>query len=274
VTRVVVDGARYEVRMSGTGPAALLLHGFSGRAVDWSPLAARLRRSMTTIAVDLLGHGRSDSPTDPARHAVERQAADLVAILRRQGAEPAAIVGYSFGARVALRIAVDEPAVVRALVLESPSAGIADPQARARRREADDDLAGRIERDGIESFVDTWWEATPVFASERTLPAATRARLRAQRLRNRPEALARSLRGAGQGAMAPLHGRLAEITAPTLVVAGALDPIGAVRAGAIATAIPGARLALLEGAGHAAHRESPGRFRRLVLDFLEEVPAA
>jgi 2-succinyl-6-hydroxy-2,4-cyclohexadiene-1-carboxylate synthase len=274
MTPVAVDGARYEVRVGGHGPAVLLLHGFAGRAADWAALLPDLRRAMTTVAVDLLGHGRSDAPAGAARHAVERQAADLAVILRAVGCAPAAVIGYSFGARIALRLAIDSPEVVRALVLESPSAGIADPAERARRRGADEALAASIERDGIEAFVDTWWETTPVFASERRLPAATQARFRAGRLRNRPDGLAASLRGAGQGAMEPLHERLAGIAVPVLVVAGALDPTGVERARTIATGIPGARLAVLDGAGHAAHRESPAAFRRLTLEFLQEDLAA
>jgi 2-succinyl-6-hydroxy-2,4-cyclohexadiene-1-carboxylate synthase len=274
MTLVAADGARYEVRVRGSGPAVMLLHGFTGRGADWGPFLPALRERWTTIAVDLLGHGRSDAPPDPARHALERQAIDLAAIMRRGGTAPAVIVGYSFGARVALRIAVDEPDVVRGLVLESPSAGIADPAERARRYAEDLALADRIERDGIEAFVDTWWETTAVFAAERRLPEATRARFRAGRLRNRPGGLAASLRGAGQGAMTPLHDRLPAIAVPTLVIAGAIDPAGLERARAVADGIPGARLCAIDGVGHAAHRESPARFRRLVLEFLQEDRAA
>lgn len=274
MTRLAVNGARYEVRVGGRGPAILLLHGFSGRGADWSPLLPALRGSSRTVAVDLLGHGRSDAPPDPARHALQAQAADLADILRSHDLAPAVVIGYSFGARVALRLAIDRPAVVRALVLESPSAGIASDADRRRRRADDERLADAIERDGIEAFVDSWWETSPVFAAERDLPAPTRARFRAMRLRNQPEGLARSLRGAGQGAMAPLHDRLAEIGAPALVIGGALDAVGLERAREIATRMPRARLAILDGAGHAAHREAPATFRRLVLDFLQEVPAA
>ena len=274
MTRLTVAGVRYEVRSGGDGPPLLLLHGFTGRGADWAPLLPALRRHATTITVDLLGHGRSDAPVDPVRHGLDAQAADLAEILRRLGAGPATVVGYSFGARLALRLATDHLPVVRALVLESPSAGIADPAERERRRAADDELAARIERDGIQAFVDTWWETTPVFASERDLAPAVRSRLRAARLRNRPAGLAASLRGAGQGAMEPLFGRLPSIARPTLVVAGELDPIGVARARDVAARIPRARLIMLSRAGHGAHRDQPAAFRRLVTQFLQEEPTA
>jgi 3-oxoadipate enol-lactonase len=74
--------------------------------------------------------------------------------------------------------------------------------------------------------------------------------------------------------MEPLNDRLGRVRAPTLVVAGSLDPLGQGRAAAIAAGIPGARLEILADAGHAPHLERPTRFRDLALAFLEEDPAA
>ena len=271
MTRFRIDGASYEVRIGGDGPPLLLVHGFTGRGSDWAPFVPALRRAATTIAVDLLGHGRSDSPADPARHAIERQAADLAAILDELRMAPADVVGYSLGARVALRMAIAWSHAVGRRVLESPSAGIVDEEARAARRAADGVLARVLDREGLEAFVDLW-ENLPVFASERALAPAVRARLHAARLHNRPDGLAASLRGAGQGSMEPLHDRLAGVTAPVLVLAGALDGPGSDRARAIAAAIPDARLDILPDIGHAAHREAPRRFRSLLLDFLHVPP--
>jgi 2-succinyl-6-hydroxy-2,4-cyclohexadiene-1-carboxylate synthase len=203
---------------------------------------------------------------------VERTAADLHAILARLGALPAAVIGYSLGARIALRLAVGHPGAVERLILESPSAGLPATQ-RAARIAADEALAVTLERDGIEAFVDRW-EQQPIFASHAGLSPARAARQRAIRLANDPVGLAASLRGAGQGAMEPLHGRLAEVKAPTLIVAGGLDAAGLGRARIVAAGIPGARLAAVPGAGHTPHAERPAVFRRLVFDFLQEELAA
>ena len=272
MTRIAADGVHYNVRTDGSGPPLLLIHGFTGRGANWLPLLPELRRVATTITVDLLGHGNSDSPPDPARHAVERQAADIAAILRRLRLSPAAAMGYSMGARVALRLALAAPAVVSRLILESPSAGIADPDVRVARRASDEELARLAERDGIEAFV-AHWESLPIFASESALPPETRAHYHADRLRCRPAGLAASLRGAGQGSMESLHGRLEFVTAPTLVIAGELDGVGRARARDIAAAIRGADLAVVEAAGHAPHRERCAEVTRLVLDFLARPPA-
>jgi len=273
MTGTLMDGLRWEVRAHGSGVPLLLLHGFTGRGSGWGRHAAAFARAFRVIVVDLPGHGRTATPADPARASVERTADDLAAILRRNGLAPAHVLGYSLGARIALRLAVAHPASLRRLVLESPSAGLTTEAERTARRAADESRAARIERDGIEPFVDEW-EREPVFASHAGLTPAAAARLRAERLRNQPQGLATSLRGAGQGSMEPLHDRLTEVRARTLVIAGALDPAGRARAEGIAAGIPGARLDVVAGAGHTPHLETPSTFRSLALSFLKEDPAA
>jgi 2-succinyl-6-hydroxy-2,4-cyclohexadiene-1-carboxylate synthase len=272
VSRMAIDGLRWEVRVRGAGRPVLLVHGFTGRGTSWGIHASALARMARVIMVDLPGHGRSGT-AEPARMTVERSADDLAAILGRLDAAPAAVIGYSLGARIALRVAVAHPASVAGLVLESPSAGIETEAERGARRAADERLAELLERDGIEAFVAAW-QRQPIFASHAALPPARAVRLHAVRMANDPWGLAASLRGAGQGSMEPLFDRLGAIGAPTLVIAGALDDRGRSRAERVAAGIPDARLAVVDGAGHTPHLEQPRRFRRLVVDFLQEVPAA
>jgi 2-succinyl-6-hydroxy-2,4-cyclohexadiene-1-carboxylate synthase len=272
MSRVTIDGLRWEVRTRGAGEPLLLLHGFTGRGSSWSDHAGTFARRFRVIVVDLPGHGRS-AFAEPARLSVERTADDLAAILRRLDAVPAHVLGYSLGARTALRLAIAHPAVVRRLVLESPSAGLPTALERAERRGADEALAARLEASGIEAFIDEW-ERQPVFATGAALPPARAVRLRRIRLANRPAGLAASLRGAGQGTMEPVFDRLPAVSTPTLVITGGLDDRGRPRAEQVAAGIPRARLAVVDGAGHAPHLEVPETFRRLVLDFLQEAPAA
>jgi 2-succinyl-6-hydroxy-2,4-cyclohexadiene-1-carboxylate synthase len=267
-----LDGVACAVRELGSGRPLLLLHGFTGSGSSWAGHVSGFARTRRTIAPDLPGHGVSGTST-PERMTVERTADDLATLLARLGARPSDVLGYSLGGRIALRLAVAHPDAVDRLVLESPSAGLERPDERAARRAADERLATRIERDGIEAFVDEW-ERNPVFASQVASPPESAARVRAIRLANTPAGLAASLRAAGQGVMEPLFDRLGDVIARTLVIAGALDDIGLPRAERVAAGIPGARLAVVEGAGHTPHDEQPATFRRLVLDFLQEVSAA
>jgi len=267
MTRLAVsDGISYAVSEHGNGNALVLLHGFTGSRASWAALVPELARDHHVLTFDLLGHGDSDSPA-PARHDVERQTRDLADLLERLRATPADVLGYSFGARVALRLAIDAPGCVRRLILESPSAGIADPAARATRRISDQRWVDQLARGDMAGFVHDW-AAQPIFASQERLPPATRLGLEAERRSNRPDGLAASLLGAGQGVMAPLHGRLGAITAPTLVISGRLDRRGSERAEEVAQGIPAARHVIIEDAGHTPHLERQERFLGLVLSAL------
>ena len=261
------DGLTLHVEIDGEGPPLVLLHGFTGSAETWRILVSRMRSRWRTVAVDLPGHGRSDSPGDPARYALPRFADDLARTLDELSIDRTALLGYSLGGRSAIRFAVRHPARVSALVLESTSAGIVDLAQRNARATSDAELAAFIEREGIDAFV-ARWETLPLWDSQAALSADARAALRAKRLRNDPHGLANSLRGAGAGAVTTLTDELRTIEAPTLLIAGALDEKYVAAAKHLAGAIPGARVSVVENAGHAVHLERPEEFGRIVDDFL------
>jgi 2-succinyl-6-hydroxy-2,4-cyclohexadiene-1-carboxylate synthase len=272
VTTTPAAGIDWHVTERGSGRPLLLLHGFTGSAASWAEHLDAFASGHRVIAPDLPGHGATPAPPEDAM-TVEATAGALAGLLASLGAVPADVLGYSLGARIALRLAIDHARAVRRLVLESPSAGIGDAAARAARQAADEQLADRIERDGTGSFVTTW-ERGAVFASHAALAPALVERQRAIRLASDPVGLAASLRAAGQGSMAPLHARLPEVTAPTLVIAGALDTVAGARAAEVADGIRGARFERLDGVGHTPHLEAPDVFARLALAFLQEVPPA
>ena len=265
--RYAVDGVTLNVETHGSGPPLVLLHGFTGSAETWREPARCWGDAFTTIAVDLIGHGRSDAPADPARYRMERCVADLVALFDQLGLDRPAVLGYSLGGRVALHLALAAPERVERLILESASPGLADPKERAARIRADESLADAIERDGLEAFV-ARWEKLPLFASQERLPRETREGLRRQRLRNTPRGLANSLRGMGAGAMEPVFPRLGELRMPVLLVVGELDAKYCVLGRSMAAVIPNAQLAIVQDAGHTVHLEQPRMFEDLVRRLL------
>ena len=127
---------------SGDLASIVLLHGFTQTGASWMPLLEGLRGlGRRVVTVDLPGHGSSDPALDSSDLAT---AASLVAAT----AGRAVYVGYSMGGRVALRLALDRPEEVEALVLIGATAGIVDTDERRARQSSDSALAERIEAIG------------------------------------------------------------------------------------------------------------------------------
>jgi 2-succinyl-6-hydroxy-2,4-cyclohexadiene-1-carboxylate synthase len=269
----VSDGIRFHVARAGSGPPVVLLHGFTGSTETWRELQEFLAESFTTIAVDITGHGLSDSPAVAERYSLKQFAHDLSEILDRLGIARAVVLGYSMGGRAALRFAVQYPERVAGLVLESTSPGISDTALRRERIAADDARAAMIEAHGVRAFVDDW-EQLPLWRSVASVAAPVREALRTQRLANTAVGLANSLRGAGAGHDEHLFESDYDIRTTVLLVVGELDTRYVEFARLMAERIPGPRCAVVEDAGHMVHLEKPARFRQLVRSWLDELPRA
>ena len=276
--RIPINGVHLNAEVTGAGPAILAIHGFTGSTATWELFSSAAGRDYTVIAVDMLGHGASDAPSNPERYGMEQCIEDLGEILDRLGVQQVHWLGYSMGGRIALSAAINLPHRTSNLILESASPGLANPEERAARVREDEELADWIEEVGVERFLDRW-EALPLFASQARLPQVTREKLRAQRLRNTPLGLANSLRGIGTGAQPPLHHRIKTLQAPTLFLAGEEDTKFLALAQDMRNAVSQSRLSTIPNVGHAAHLEQPDLFNQTILEFLashqqEIVPSA
>ena len=269
----VGDDLRLHVVSSGKGPALVLLHGFTGSAETWDFLRPVLDDRYRVVAVDLPGHGRSSSPSEPARYSLDLFATDLALVFDSLEIGRAAVLGYSMGGRAALRFAIAHPGRISGLIVESTSSGISSDAEREERVTSDALLADLIEREGMEAFVSRW-ERLPLWQSQQALPDAGRRSLREQRLSNNPRGLANSLRGAGAGAHEDVLGAAATITAPVLIIAGELDAKYVSLGRGLARAIPAAEVQIIPSSGHAAHLEQPQAFVRSVAAFLAKIHLA
>jgi len=242
--------------VQGHGPSVTLVHGFAQNRECLGPLAQDLSTRFRLVRPDAPGHGSS------LRHAdadLERGAELLIATSGRSN-----LVGYSMGGRLCLTAALCDPDRVEALVLIGATPGISDPVERSDRRDADRALADRLERIGMQAFVEEWL-ALDLFAA---LPAW--ARFDQERRTNTAAGLAASLRRAGTGSMAPLWDRLGELAMPVLWITGAADPkYGEIAERAARAVGPNARHEVIVGAGHAAHLERAPATTAVVSEFLQ-----
>lgn len=229
----------------------VLVPGFTQTAASWDQVRAHLGDDVEVVALDV--------PTGLDFQATAAALGDL--------GGRAVYAGYSMGGRLCLRLALDRSDLVRGLVVLSASPGIADARERAARREADEQLAQEIERDGIDAFLARWLHQ-PLFA---TLPAEA-AGLDARQAGNTVATLTHALRALGPGTQEPLWDRLGDLEPSFVPVAGTLDEKYVEIAFEMARAVArDVHPVLIGGAGHAVHLEQPDAvaslLRRVVHDL-------
>lgn len=269
---MILDGK--DVRLSyfveGDGAPVTLLHGFTQSGRSWREVIAKLGAGFTWIVPDLRGHGQTRTrPGAPCT--MEACTADLEMLWDHLGVERTHLAGYSMGGRLALHVAARSPERILSLLTVGAHAGL-DEAAREGRRRGDEALAERIEKDGLESFVD-YWGSLPLFAGlERRGPSFV-AQVRAQRLENHVAGLACSLRGMGAGVMEPVWEQLAQVTVPCTFVAGQLDHGYVASARRLAESVPHGRVEIVQRAGHSVQQERPDAFARVLAAHLETASA-
>lgn len=232
----------------------VLAHGFTQNTQCWGRFAPLLAERAEVMLVDAPGHGRSSHDD-----------ADLVtaAQLLTDVGGTGIYLGYSMGGRVALHAALARPDLVTGLVLIGATAGLDDPDDRAARRTADEALAARLETDGLASFLDRWL-TNPLFAGLDDEQAA-----KAERLNNRVDGLAASLRRCGTGTQEPLWEHLPRLTMPVVIIAGDRDDKFRRLGERMAAAMTGtsARMLTIPGT-HAVHLEEPDQTAAAVMEAV------
>ena len=257
VCRLPVDGGgAVFCEVTGHGPPLVLTHDAFLHRESWEGQFESLSLSYRVVRWDRRGYGQSDEPRAP--YASHEDLARVVADLTEP---PAILMGCSNGGLLSLQCAIQHPELVAALVLVGPIvSGLSFTghlTSRGGRRPSGDlTVAEEIE----------YWSSTdPWFTAPQN--AGARRRLRALLTAN-PNNLSPKdhLDRAYESPALPL---LAQITVPTLIIAGEHD-IADVHAhcGAIEAAIPGASRLILPGSGHLPHFEVPGEFNTAVLGFL------
>lgn len=276
-TVVVVDGVPIHVLDRGPrdGPALVLLHGASGNHRDLDvPLGDRLAPRFRVLAVDRPGQGASGRPQDGSAATPDGQARLIAGALAALGVARATVVGHSLGAAVAAAFAVEHPERTAALILIAPATHPwPGDYVSFHNRVAAAPVIGRL-------FAAT----LPLPLGALVMTPAIRAVFRpdpapedyAERIGARLVLRPASFRANAEDVvdlsahLARLAPRYREIAAPTLVIAGAHDPIvsNAIHADGLMRDVPGARRVDLP-TGHMPHWTATER----VLEEIERFAA-
>ncbi|MGY1664692.1 alpha/beta fold hydrolase [Geodermatophilus sp. SYSU D00696] len=235
------NGVRLHLAEAGEGPLVLLLHGFPQYWWTWrAQLPVLAEAGFRAVAPDLRGYGASDKP--PRGYDLPTAASDVAALVRALGEQDAVVVGHDWGGLVAWTMAALHPRSVRRLVVVSMAhprllrAGLRD---RAQRRALRHVLGFQVPRlperrltraddDPVADFLRRWagpdWTHTADFAeaveryrSAARIPQAAYGSMEYFRWAGRSQVRPDGLRFARRMA--------APVTAPTLQLHGALDPL-------------------------------------------------
>jgi 2-succinyl-6-hydroxy-2,4-cyclohexadiene-1-carboxylate synthase len=265
--KIVVSGISYNVEIRGKGSPILFLHGFTGSSQNWLPIVPMFEERYQCILIDIIGHGKTDSPLDSKRYDIEEVSTDIISILDELLIDKIDLIGYSMGGRLALAIAVNYPDRINKLILESSSPGLSLENERRLRRLSDEKLANEISINGIEWFVD-YWGNIPLFKTQHLLSTERRLAIRNQRISNNIIGLQNSLKGMGTGSQPSYWNRLSLLEMPVLLICGELDQKFCKIAKQMSDVLPNSKVEKITDAGHAIHVEHPKIFGKIVSEFL------
>lgn len=244
------------------------LHGFTGSSGDWNIVLSDIDNRFNKFTIDLLGHGKSDFPNDPALYSWELQVEQLNKIITGFTEEKVILCGYSMGGRLALCYAYTYPERVLGLILESSSPGIKSKSQREKRIKDDEELASFISTHSAEEFVELWINKE-IFTTQLRFSEGKRKEIRKSKMKNNPIGLSNSLLGFSTGKMPDLHPHLKKIHSHVLLLTGELDTKFTELNKSIAKKFPAAKHVIVRNAGHTIHLEEPAKFTAAVNNYLK-----
>jgi magnesium chelatase accessory protein len=267
---VQVGGKRWHVQTMGSGPPLLLLHGTGASVHSWRGLMPLLAQTHTVIAPDLPRHAFTTGH-DAYAMSLPAMAGEVAALMKMLEVEPAAIIGHSAGAAVALQLALDHgyagPIIGLNAALRPFPGALAQIFPALAKTLFVNPLVPRIFTGSIDL----------VGGAERFLWRSTHSRIDREGLACYRTLLKHPGHAGGALAMMAnwdlptLRTRMGEARNPVLLVHGTNDP--AIPPGWARDAqgwLPDARLELLAGLGHLAHEEAPEAAQAQIAAFLAQ----
>jgi len=270
-TLVAEDGVGLYAESRGSGIPVIFSNGLCTTCENFRPqLEAFVAAGAQPILWDYRGHGRSESPDDPAAYTLDRVLGDLGRVLDWAAPGRRAVLGgVSFGGLASLHFARKNPERVRGLILIATGPGFKNPEAAARWSQASERSASLIESEGSAAFVAS--KAAPMLIGLHPERPAARAAARAIADQD-PIGLVHFNRQIAAHVPSIID-ELCEIDCPALVVVGEKDD-AFVRAADVMTArLPRVERETIPGAGHMANIDESEAFNAIALQFLGRIAA-
>ena len=253
----------HEVHDGGCGPYMLMVHGFLSSRAQWRINLPVLKTVVRPVLLELLSHGRSPVPDDPAAYGVHAYITAFEAIRERLGADRWIVCGQSFGAGLATQYALEKPERVMGLIITN-SISAFSPKGDPEREAAQQERFRTIESGGKAALEEL--RIHPRHAKR--FPEEIKTEMVADADRIAPEGILRSI--ALTSPSLSIADRLGDIRVPTLLVNGTWEkrfqPMRE-RAGQL---IPGVTVVDLP-AGHSVNIEAAEGFDHAVSAFVSKI---
>lgn len=263
---IKTNGISIDYRDEGAGVPVIFIHAFPLDQTMWDDQLAALQNHCRTITLDLRGFGQSEAPRGP--YLMDQMAADVRGLMSALGIDRAVLVGLSMGGYVSLSFCRNYPDSVHAMVLADTRAGADTYDARERRLMS----AERAEREGARAIAE---DMIPLLLGRTTIESRPSVveRVRAMIEATSPRGIAGAQRGMAERRDSTLV--LEAIDFPMLILVGAEDTLTRVaEAEGLCAGIRGARLRVIEEAGHLSNLEKPDEFNSALIEFIRSIEGA
>lgn len=251
-----IDGNTTHYVSEGEGPPVVFIHGLGGSANVWHGVIQAMKQHHHCVALDLRGHGRSQSK---GKFSIQGWTKDVHRLVRHLELPAVHVVGHSLGSLVAQQFATTHPDSTEQLVLVGGVSHFQPETNAAYQQRAD-----TVEKEGMDVLVDDWLAGAVSPQSHATLSGGV-GLLRELFLRNDPTSYAKACRALAE---APTI-RRDELGMPALVLAGAHDRSAPLAmAEELKRSIPVSRVQVLADVGHWSPIEAPGAVAAAILEFL------
>ncbi len=250
MTYINRDGVNiyYDIQGPEGALPILLSHGHAAATQMWAAQVEALKQTFRIITWDLRGHGRSDSPQDPALYSVEHTVDDIAAILDACHLDKAVIGGHSLGGVMSFQFQLRYPQRVLAMASLNSGPGFRSDTARDKWNQSCERTAASLERKGLAALskskeVHAEWH-TDVWG------------------------LIHAARGIMTHKDSRMIDNLGNINVPVLVLVGAQDREFLGAADYMARKIPDIQKVIIDNADHAANLDQPEIFNKVLISFL------
>ncbi|WP_113674058.1 2-succinyl-6-hydroxy-2,4-cyclohexadiene-1-carboxylate synthase [Vallitalea guaymasensis] len=258
--KIKYDDIIYNIEVEGNGIPIVFLHGFSENMSTFRYLDCT---GYKRIFIDLIGHGKTQSPKDMKYYNVKYLIKAINYIINTITDTKYILYGYSMGGRIALAYALKYQEELSHLILESSSYGIEEQSIRDKRYYNDYRLAEEIRHNGIEWF-ESYWSNILIFKTQKMLGEDVRNTIKKIRLSNNIIGLSNSLIGFSQGRVNCLKSELHKLNIGVTYVSGELDKKYTSIGEEFTKLIRNINHVRVESSGHNVHMEKTQSINKLL----------